>query len=51
MKAINILLLSLFLISSAFASEEIINLYGDETPPYDNEQKAELRIFLPDKDS
>ena len=51
MKAINILFLSIFLISSAFAYEELINLYGNEAPPYDNGQKAQLYIFLPDKNS
>ena len=51
MKEIKIFFVSIFLISSTFASEELINLYGDETPPYDNGQKAELHIFLPDKNS
>ena len=51
MKAIIILFLSLFLINSAFASEKLINLYRDKAPPYDNGQKVELHIFLPEKDS
>ena len=51
MKAINILFILAIIFINISAYEEVINLWEDESPPYDNGQKAELHIFLPDKNA
>lgn len=51
MKAINTIFILILLVINTFPYEEVINLWEDQDPPYDNGQKAELHIFLPDKDS
>ena len=51
MKAINFFLILTTIFINISALEELINLWGDESPPYDNGQKAELHIFLPDKNA
>ena len=49
MKEMNLLCLIMILFTNIFAYEELIELYENESPPYDNGQKAELHIFLPDE--
>ena len=49
MKEMKLLFILILLFINIFAYEELINLYGNESPPYDNGQKAELHIFLPDE--
>ena len=51
MKGIITIFILILLVINTFAYEEVINLWEDQDPPYDNGQKAELHIFLPDKDS
>ena len=51
MKAINILFLLIIIVIKISAYKEVINLWEDEDPPYDNGKKAELHIYLPDKNS
>ena len=51
MKAINILFVLIIIVIKISAYKEVINLWEDEDPPYDNGKKAELHIYLPDKNS
>ena len=51
MKGINTIFILILLVINTYAYEEVINLWEDQDPPYDNGQKVELHIFLPDKDS
>ena len=51
MKAVNILFIMTIIVIKISAYEELIDLWEDESPPYDDGQKAELHIFLPDKNA
>lgn len=49
MKSFNILFILALIVVNIASYEEVMDLWENEAPPYDNGQKAELLIFLPDK--
>ena len=49
MKIINVLFILILIVIKVSTYEEVIDLWGDASPPYDDGQKAELHIFVPDE--